>query len=77
MVLLTDGENEYPQDNDLGRAAHRHRLRAERCGSSRSRTDAADLDILKKIAAASRAAAYDASDPATITKVFVSVISNF
>jgi len=37
----------------------------------------ADLDVLKQIAAASRAAAYDASDPTSIDKVFVSVISNF
>ena len=49
-----------------------------RCGCSRSRTaPAADLDILKQIAAASRAAAYDASDPASITNVLTAVLSNF
>jgi Ca-activated chloride channel family protein len=37
----------------------------------------ADLTTLKAIAAASRAAAYDASDPTSIDKVFISVISNF
>ena len=37
----------------------------------------ADLQTLTRIAQASRAAVYDASDPTTISKVFVSVISNF
>ena len=37
----------------------------------------ADLNTLTRIAQASRAAVYDASDPTTISKVFVSVISNF
>jgi Ca-activated chloride channel homolog len=37
----------------------------------------ADLGTLTRIAQASRAAVYDASDPTTISKVFVSVISNF
>ena len=39
--------------------------------------DKADLDTLKKISMASRAAAYDARNPATIDDVLVSVISNF
>jgi Ca-activated chloride channel family protein len=37
----------------------------------------ADVEALQKIASASRAAYYSASDPASIDKVFVSVISNF
>jgi Ca-activated chloride channel family protein len=37
----------------------------------------ADLGELTKIADASRAAAYDASDPASIDKVLTAVISNF
>ena len=37
----------------------------------------ADLDVLREIAEATNAAAYDASDPASITKVFTAVISNF
>jgi Ca-activated chloride channel homolog len=37
----------------------------------------ADLSVLERIAEATNAAAYDASDPATINKVFTSVISNF
>jgi Ca-activated chloride channel family protein len=37
----------------------------------------ADLDTLQQISAASRAAAYDSTDPELIDKVFASVISNF
>jgi Ca-activated chloride channel family protein len=39
--------------------------------------DQADLGVLQKISAASRAAAYDASDPTTIEQVLVNVLSNF
>ena len=37
----------------------------------------ADLTALGSIAAAARGAAYDASDPASIDKVFTAVLSNF
>ena len=37
----------------------------------------ADKSILRQIAEASNAAAYDASNPATIEQVFAAVISNF
>ena len=37
----------------------------------------ADQDTLERIAQASNAAAYDASNPATIAKVFTAVLSNF
>jgi len=37
----------------------------------------ADLGVLTKIGEASRAAAYDATDPASIDKVLTAVISNF
>lgn len=36
-----------------------------------------DLGTLKRLAEATNAAAYDASDPTSITKVFTAVISNF
>jgi Ca-activated chloride channel family protein len=39
--------------------------------------DTADLPTLRRIAEASRGAAYDASDPDSIDKVFTAVISNF
>jgi Ca-activated chloride channel family protein len=80
VVLLTDGKNEYPQDNNLDA------LLTDIGGEDTDTSvrvfpiaygTAADLDILKKIAAASRAAAYDASDPASITNVLTAVLSNF
>jgi Ca-activated chloride channel family protein len=39
--------------------------------------DDADMGMLERISNASLAAAYDASDPATIDEVFAAVISNF
>jgi Ca-activated chloride channel homolog len=80
VVLLTDGKNEYRQDNNL------ESLVAD-LGSESADTsvrvfpiaygDKADLGVLRSIASASRAAAYDASDPATIDKVLTAVLSNF
>ena len=37
----------------------------------------ADIGTLRRIAEATNAAAYDASDPATINSVFTNVVSNF
>ncbi len=37
----------------------------------------ADLPTLRRIAEASQAALYDSSDPRSINKVFVAVVSNF
>jgi len=80
VVLLTDGKNEYPQDNNL------ESLVAD-LGSESADTsvrvfpiaygEKADLGVLRSIASAARAAAYDASDPATIDKVLTAVLSNF
>ena len=39
--------------------------------------DDADLATLRRIAEASQAAVYDSSDPRSINKVFVAVVSNF
>jgi Ca-activated chloride channel family protein len=81
VVLLTDGKNEYPQDNDLPRLVSD--LGGEESTDTSVRVfpiaygDKADLGVLKQIAQASRAAAYDATDPATIEKVLVAVLSNF
>jgi Ca-activated chloride channel family protein len=80
VVLLTDGRNEYGADSDL--ASLEHELSPE--DTSRSvrffpigyGADA-DLPTLKAIAAAARGAAYDASDPSSIDKVFTAVLSNF
>jgi Ca-activated chloride channel homolog len=80
VVLLTDGKNEYPADNNLDKLL-------TDVGGEDTETSvrvfpiaygtAADLGILKQIATASRAAAYDASDPASITNVLTAVLSNF
>lgn len=80
VVVLTDGRNEYPADDDLAA------LLRDIDASSLERSvrvfaiafgEQSDLDVLGQIGEASRAAAYDARDPATIDQVFVSVISNF
>ena len=80
VVLLTDGKNEYPADNNVDRLV-------TDLGGEETETsvrvfpiaygDAADLTVLRRIAAASRAAAYDASDPASIRNVLTAVLSNF
>jgi Ca-activated chloride channel family protein len=80
VVLLTDGKNEYPADNNLDS------LVGDIGGESADTSvrvfpiaygEKADLGVLRSIASASRAAAYDASDPATIDKVLTAVLSNF
>src|SRR5262249_4806444 len=63
IVVLTDGKNEYPQDNDLDGLLH------DIDASNLERSvrvfgiafgDKSDLDVLASIAKASRATAYDA-----------------
>jgi len=82
VVLLTDGKNEFPPDSDLGPVID------QLSSSSESSTTAvrvfpiaygeqADLSVLRRIGEASRAAAYDATDPASIEKVLTAVVSNF
>ncbi len=80
VVFLTDGKNEYPPDTnldgllkDLQAEDESTAVRVFTIGYG----DDADLPTLRKIAEASRGAAYDASDPASIDKVFTNVISNF
>ena len=80
VLLLTDGRNEYPADTNLDSLVRE-------VGSESTATgvrvftigygDDADLPTLRRIAEASRAAAYDASDPASIERVFTAVVSNF
>lgn len=79
VVVLTDGRNEYPPDSDLASL-----VRAlDGGGESTLRVfsiaygQGADLETLKQISQASRAAAYDATDPANIDRVFTAVLSNF
>jgi len=80
VVVLTDGQNEYPQDNNLDsllNALDANKLEQSVRVFTTAYGDEADLDTLKKISSASRAAAYDARNPATINKVLTNVISNF
>jgi len=79
LLVLTDGHNDL-EDNAL--AGLLHQLQA----ASEDRAvrvftigygDGADLPTLQQIAEASRAAAYNASDPKTIDRIFQSVLSNF
>lgn len=80
VVVLTDGRNEYPPDNDLD-ALLRDLDASQLERSVRVFTVAfsgqADFGTLTKIATATKATSYDARDPAVIDKVMVSVISNF
>ena len=86
VVLLTDGRNEDPR-NDAPDALEKL-LRTLRSGSEGQSTTPvrlfaiaygqdADLGVLRRMADATNAAAYDAKDPKTIEKVFTAVVSNF
>jgi len=80
VVVLTDGKNEYPQDTDLAGLVHDLGAGTSEGGLrvfSIAYGNGADLSTLRKISQASNAAAYDATDAATISKVFTAVISNF
>lgn len=80
VVLLTDGVNEYPADNDLAGLVSsldtEDTSRAVRVFPIAYGEDA-DLDVLTRIARATRAASYDAGDEASIRRVMTNVISNF
>jgi Ca-activated chloride channel family protein len=83
VVLLTDGRNEDPDNEDLdgllqflrseneGEAATPVRIFTIAYGGD------SDVATLKRIAEATTAAAYSAVDPATIVNVFNAVVSNF
>jgi Ca-activated chloride channel family protein len=80
IVVMTDGKNENPGDTDLDGLIGQLTDQASE-GGIRVFTIAygqdADLETLKRISEASRAAAYDATDPQTIDTVFTNVLSNF
>jgi Ca-activated chloride channel family protein len=80
IVVLTDGKNEYPRDNDLDallRDVNADTLERSVRIFAIAFGDKSDLGTLSRIARSSRAAAYDARNPSTINDVFVSVLSNF
>ncbi|HEX4979885.1 MAG TPA: extracellular solute-binding protein [Acidimicrobiales bacterium] len=82
VVLLTDGRNEDDYD-DLDETLARLRAGSEGQSASPVRLFTiayggdADKATLERLAQATNAAAYDASDPGSITKVLTAVISNF
>ena len=80
VVVMTDGKNEHPDDNDLDGLIRQLTDQAPE-GGIRVFTIAygedADLNTVTRISEASRAAAYDATDPQTIDAVFTNVLSNF
>ena len=80
IVVLTDGRNEFPADSNIDSLTSE--LDVEDSSSAVrvfpiAYGEDADLGELTKIADASKAAAYDASDPASIDKVLTAVLSNF
>jgi Ca-activated chloride channel family protein len=80
VVLLTDGKNEYEKDNDLDSLLAS--LNTEDADSvvrvfPIAYGGQADFSVLQKIGKASRATAYDATNPATLQKVLANVLSNF
>jgi Ca-activated chloride channel family protein len=83
VVLLTDGQNDDPRNNDLDGLLTSLRAGSEGLSSTPVRLftiaygKSASLGILKRMAEATNASAYDASDPQTIANVFTAVISNF
>ena len=87
VVLLTDGVNDDGDESDDPQqlqdliAALRRATEGENAKPIRifpiAYGKAADLDTLRQIAEASNAAAYDASNPESISKVFTAVVSNF
>jgi len=87
VVLLSDGVNDDGEtsDDDEQLDALLSALSADSEGQQSrpvrvfpiSYGEGADLTTLRRIAEASQAAVYDSSDPRSITKVFVAVVSNF
>jgi Ca-activated chloride channel family protein len=83
IVLLTDGQNDDPHNNDISGLLTD--LRADSEGQSAAPVRLftigygkdADLTTLRTMAEATNAAAYDARNPATIENVFTDVVSNF
>ncbi|MEU8076316.1 extracellular solute-binding protein [Catellatospora citrea] len=79
VVVLTDGENEYPEDNDLAKLLRDIELDPDRpvkvfCIAF---DEASDLPTLQKIAAAGAGKAFDAKDPTKIDEAFVKLLSSF
>ena len=83
VLLLTDGRNEDERNDDLEGTLQVLREGSEGQATSPVRLfpiaygEGADLGVLERMAEATNAKAYDASDPASIANVFTAVVSNF
>ena len=83
LLVLSDGRNEDPRNGDLEGLLDDLRATNEGQTTAPVRVfpiaygEDADLSILEEIAETTNAAAYDASDPRSITEVFTAVVSNF
>ncbi|HEY4993909.1 MAG TPA: VWA domain-containing protein, partial [Nakamurella sp.] len=80
VVVLTDGRNEYTDDQNLADLLQQVSDDTAQDGVrifSIAYGPDSDLPVLKQISEAARAAAYDAQNPASIGKVFDDVLSNF
>ena len=84
VVLLSDGKNEDPRNTNLDPLLTLLRSGSEGGQSGRpvrvfpiAYGKDADPAVLRRIAEATNAAAYEATNPATINRVLVEVISNF
>jgi Ca-activated chloride channel family protein len=87
VVLLSDGVNDDGEpDDDRDQLAGLLSTLADRPEGSQGQAvrvfpisygDNADLPTLRRIAESSQAALYDSSDPRSINRVFVAVVSNF
>jgi Ca-activated chloride channel homolog len=80
VVLLTDGQNSDPTNNDLDgliRSLHDQPVSTTVPVFTIGYGGDADLSILKRISQASTGRSYSAPDPAHIGSVFADVISNF
>jgi Ca-activated chloride channel homolog len=83
VVLLSDGRNEDPDNIDLEALIQHLREGSEGERAQPVRVFAiayggdADLETLRRIAEATNAQVYDASDATSIDRVFTAVVSNF
>ena len=83
VLLLTDGKNEDERNNDLDGALAALREGSEGQATSPVRLftiaygEGADVGVLRRMAEATNAAAYDATDPSAIRNIFTAVVSNF
>ncbi|MBP2474346.1 Ca-activated chloride channel family protein [Crossiella equi] len=80
VVLLSDGANQYPEDENLDSLVED--LKANSPEKSVrvfpiAYGEDGHLRVLERIAQASRAKAYDSSDPTSLDKVLTQVLSNF